>query len=168
MEADWISTGDLGEITENGALKVIDRVSNVYKLTQGEQIHPLKLEHIYMQSEFVNQIYVHGDDSKDYLVGIVVLNKAYADRLIAERNPPKAAPTITVDPPAEGETKPEETLEQAPEDAPAQVDYTEILGDMKVKLVVFDDLTRLASFHKLAPEEHLKNIELTMDNLSPC
>ena len=43
MEADWISTGDLGEITENGALKVIDRVSNVYKLTQGEQIHPLKL-----------------------------------------------------------------------------------------------------------------------------
>jgi long-chain acyl-CoA synthetase len=48
MEADWISTGDLGEITENGALKVIDRVSNVYKLTQGEQIHPLKLEHIYM------------------------------------------------------------------------------------------------------------------------
>ena len=97
-----------------------------------------------------------------------MLNKAYADRLVAERNPPKATPTIAVDPPAEGEAKPEETPEQAPEETPAQVDYTEILADMKVKLVVFDDLTRLASFHKLAPEEHLKNIELTMDNLAPC
>jgi long-chain acyl-CoA synthetase len=48
MEGDWMSTGDLGEIMENGALKVIDRISNVYKLTQGEQIHPLKLEHIFM------------------------------------------------------------------------------------------------------------------------
>ena len=162
-----MSTGDLGEIMENGALKVIDRIENVYKLTQGEQIHPLKLEHIFMQSEFVSQIYVHGDDSKDYLVGVVVLNKAYADRLVAERNLAKATPTITVEPPVEGEPKPEETPEQVPEEAPVEVDYTEILGDMKVRLVVFDDLTRLASFHKLAPEEHLKNIELTMDNLSP-
>lgn len=118
MEADWISTGDLGEITENGALKVLDRVSNVFKLTQGEQIHPLKLEHIYMQSEFVSQIFVHGEDSKDYLVGIVVLNKAYADRLVAERDPPKATPSITVDPAVEGEAKPEETPGQAQEIAP--------------------------------------------------
>ena len=54
MDSEWLSTGDLGEIMDNGALKVIDRVENVYKLTQGEQIHPLKLEHIYMQSEFVS------------------------------------------------------------------------------------------------------------------
>lgn len=48
MEGDLISTGDLGEILPNGAIKVIDRVENVFKLTQGEQIHPLKLEHVYM------------------------------------------------------------------------------------------------------------------------
>jgi long-chain acyl-CoA synthetase len=50
---EWISTGDLGEILPNGALRVIDRIENIYKLTQGEHIFPVKLENIYMQSEFV-------------------------------------------------------------------------------------------------------------------
>ena len=101
-------------------------------------------------------------------MAVVILNKAYANRLMAERNPPKATPTIVVEPVPEGEAQPEGKPEPAPERAPVEIDYMEILGDMKIKMIVFDDLIRLASFHNLLPEERPKNIELSMEDLSSC
>ena len=37
---------------------------------------PERLESIFMKGDFVDQIFVHGDSMKDYLVAIVVPNKA--------------------------------------------------------------------------------------------
>lgn len=47
-EEGWVSTGDVGMILPNGAVKIVDRVKNIFKLAQGEYIAPEKLENIYV------------------------------------------------------------------------------------------------------------------------
>uniref|UniRef100_A0A8C5RSV9 Long-chain-fatty-acid--CoA ligase n=1 Tax=Laticauda laticaudata TaxID=8630 RepID=A0A8C5RSV9_LATLA len=68
----WLHTGDIGKWLSNGTLKIIDRKKHIFKLAQGEYIAPEKIENIYIRSEPVSQIYVHGDSLQAFLVGIVV------------------------------------------------------------------------------------------------
>ncbi|KAM4035239.1 long-chain-fatty-acid--CoA ligase 6 isoform 1-T1 [Anomaloglossus baeobatrachus] len=71
-EDGWLYTGDVGRWLPNGTLKIIDRKKHIFKLAQGEYIAPEKIENIYIRSEPVSQIYVHGDSLQAFLVGIVV------------------------------------------------------------------------------------------------
>uniref|UniRef100_A0A668AK69 Long-chain-fatty-acid--CoA ligase n=1 Tax=Myripristis murdjan TaxID=586833 RepID=A0A668AK69_9TELE len=68
----WLHTGDIGKWLPNGTLKLIDRKKHIFKLAQGEYIAPEKIENIYIRSDPVAQIFVHGDSLQACLVGIVV------------------------------------------------------------------------------------------------
>ncbi|KAM4809489.1 long-chain-fatty-acid--CoA ligase 1 isoform 2-T4 [Rhinophrynus dorsalis] len=68
----WLHTGDIGKWLPNGTLKIIDRKKHIFKLAQGEYIAPEKIENIYIRSEPVVQVFVHGESLQAFLIGIVV------------------------------------------------------------------------------------------------
>ena len=57
----WLHTGDVGVVYPHGAVKIIDRAKNIFKLSQGEYIAPEKLEKVYGLSQLIQQIWVYGD-----------------------------------------------------------------------------------------------------------
>jgi long-chain acyl-CoA synthetase len=71
-ENGWLHSGDIGMIMPNGALKIIDRRKNIFKLSIGEYIAPDKLQEIYKTVRGVSDIFVYGDSLKSVLVAIVV------------------------------------------------------------------------------------------------
>jgi len=73
----WLHTGDVGAILSQrgNALKIIDRVKNIFKLSHGEYIAPEKLENVLIKCKYVSQIFVHGDSLESYLIAVVVPKK---------------------------------------------------------------------------------------------
>lgn len=71
-EDGFILSGDVGAIHPNGAVSILDRVKNIFKLAQGEYIAPEKIENIFSQCSLVAQIFCYGDSFQSYLVAIVV------------------------------------------------------------------------------------------------
>ncbi|KYM86229.1 Long-chain-fatty-acid--CoA ligase 5 [Atta colombica] len=71
-EQGWHHTGDIGMWQPNGTLKIIDRKKHIFKLSQGEYIVPEKIENIYIRSQYVQQVFVHGESLKSCIIAIVV------------------------------------------------------------------------------------------------
>ena len=81
----WIHTGDVGTILPNGALKIIDRKKNIFKLAQGEYIAPEKLENIFSKIDIVKQIFIYGDSLQSIIVAIVIPDETEALKLAGEK-----------------------------------------------------------------------------------
>ena len=62
-EDGWLHSGDIGVILTNhgNAIKVIDRVKNIFKLSQGEYIAPEKIQNLLGESKYISQVYIHGE-----------------------------------------------------------------------------------------------------------
>uniref|UniRef100_A0A8C3BYT9 Long-chain-fatty-acid--CoA ligase n=1 Tax=Cairina moschata TaxID=8855 RepID=A0A8C3BYT9_CAIMO len=68
----WLHTGDIGKWLPNGTLKIIDRKKHIFKLAQGEYIAPEKIENVYLRSEALAQVFVHGESLQAFLIAVVV------------------------------------------------------------------------------------------------
>ncbi|XP_017696033.1 long chain acyl-CoA synthetase 2 isoform X2 [Phoenix dactylifera] len=79
----WFHTGDIGEWQPNGAMKIIDRKKNIFKLSQGEYIAVENLESTYMQCPLVASVWVYGNSFESFLVGVVVPEKKLVEEWAA-------------------------------------------------------------------------------------
>ena len=78
IDADgWVHTGDIGQWLPNGALKIIDRKKNIFKLMQGEYVAPEKVEQIYGLSPWVDQAFIEGKSTESFCVAVIVVNQEY-------------------------------------------------------------------------------------------
>lgn len=67
----WMNTGDLGMITFNNCLKIVGRSKETVVLLGGENVEPVPIENRLLESPFISQCMVVGQDKK-YLSAIVV------------------------------------------------------------------------------------------------
>lgn len=81
-EKGWFSTGDIGEWTSTGSLKIIDRKKNLVKTQNGEYIALEKLESIYRSNKYVLNICCYADETKVKPIGIVLPNEVPVKELI--------------------------------------------------------------------------------------
>jgi long-chain acyl-CoA synthetase len=80
----YFATGDIGEWTEDGFLKITDRKKDLIKTAGGKYVAPQKLEAMLKSSPLISNVLIHGDRRK-YVVALVTLNEPYAKRLAKER-----------------------------------------------------------------------------------
>ena len=67
----WLHTGDIGEITDDGNLKITDRKKEIIVNLGGDNISPSKIENLLCLNEKIKQSFVYGD-KKTYLVALIV------------------------------------------------------------------------------------------------
>ncbi len=67
----WLHTGDIGEITEDGNLKITDRKKEIIVNLGGDNISPSKIENLLCLNEKIIQSFVYGD-KKTFLVALIV------------------------------------------------------------------------------------------------
>ena len=67
----WLHTGDIGEITKDGNLKITDRKKEIIVNLGGDNISPSKIENLLVLNEKISQSFIYGD-KKTYLVALIV------------------------------------------------------------------------------------------------
>ena len=69
----WLHSGDVGVILTGygNDLKIIDRVKNIFKLSQGEYIAPDKVQNILIGSKYINQMFVDGQSQYNYAIALI-------------------------------------------------------------------------------------------------
>ena len=71
---DWVHTGDVGEIDENGQLKITDRLKDIIITAGGKNVTPSLFENELKFSPYVSDAVVIGDKRK-YLTCLVMIDK---------------------------------------------------------------------------------------------
>ena len=71
IKENWLHTGDIGEITQDGNLKITDRKKEIIVNLGGDNISPSKIENLLCLNEKIKQSFVYGD-KKTYLVALII------------------------------------------------------------------------------------------------
>lgn len=69
----WFRTGDLGEYSRDGFLRITGRKKEIIVTAGGKNVAPQMIETLMGQSPYINYFMAYGDGRK-YLTGLVVLN----------------------------------------------------------------------------------------------
>lgn len=84
FQGEYFCTGDVGELTDRGYLRITDRKKDLIKTSGGKYVAPQKLEGLLKLSPLISQVLIHGDRRK-YVVALTTLNEPYLKTLARER-----------------------------------------------------------------------------------
>jgi long-chain acyl-CoA synthetase len=82
-EDGWLDTGDLGMQTYKGELRITGRAKDTIVLRGGENVEPSPIELKLVESEYIRQAVVLGQDQK-YLAALIVPDEAAVTAWAAE------------------------------------------------------------------------------------
>ena len=72
----WLNTGDLAVMTANGCLKIVGRSKETVVLMNGENVEPVPIESKLLESPYIEQCMVVGQDQK--FLGVLIVPRAEA------------------------------------------------------------------------------------------
>ena len=73
LEEGWLHTGDLGEWTSAGLLRIVGRKKDIMKTSGGKMIAPVPIEESLKEATFISQVCLVGDNRK-YLSALLTLS----------------------------------------------------------------------------------------------
>ena len=80
----WFKTGDIGQIDENGTLRIVDRKKDLVKLQFGEYISLGKVEAELKTCPLVENICIYGDSTQTFVVALIVPDRVKIYELAKE------------------------------------------------------------------------------------
>jgi long-chain acyl-CoA synthetase len=81
----YLRTGDIGEITVDGCLRITDRKKNLIKTAGGKYVIPARIESVTKSEPLISQVYVHGDN-RPFVVALITLDERETSRVAEELN----------------------------------------------------------------------------------
>jgi long-chain acyl-CoA synthetase len=86
-ESGWLDTGDLGMLTRRGEIRITGRAKDTIVLRGGENVEPVPIEQKLVESEYLQQAVVLGQDQR-YLAALIVPAKEAVIAWAEENNVP--------------------------------------------------------------------------------
>ena len=87
LQGGWLHTGDIGEIDEDGYIRITDRKKDIIVLSGGDNVSPARIEGFLTLEAEIHQAMVHGD-KRPHLVAILVPDEAFLARFARDRGAP--------------------------------------------------------------------------------
>lgn len=81
----WLLTGDIGEFTADGFLKITDRKKELFKTSGGKYVAPSPIENKLKESFYIEQIALQGDGEK-FISALIIPNFDNLKEWAAKRN----------------------------------------------------------------------------------
>src|SRR5690606_31360601 len=80
----WLATGDIGEIDEDGYLRITDRKKDIIVTAGGKNVAPQKIESLLKTNPLISQVVVYGDKRK-YLTALITVEAANGRKFLEQR-----------------------------------------------------------------------------------
>jgi long-chain acyl-CoA synthetase len=91
----WLKTGDLGELDDEGFLRITGRKKEIIVLSSGKNVAPALIENFVKESHLISHCFLYGD-SKNYCVALITLNDAEVSAQVKTNgNGPDSLPSFT-------------------------------------------------------------------------
>jgi len=84
MRGGWLLTGDLGEMDDEGFLKITGRKKELIVMSTGKNVAPALIENLVKEHHLISHALVYGDN-RSYLVALITLNPVEADEYARAR-----------------------------------------------------------------------------------
>ncbi len=84
-EDGWFKTGDIGQIDDDGFLRITDRKKDLFKTSGGKYIAPSPIEQMIRSSRFVSQVVLVGNERK-FAAALVVPNFEMLESYVKLKN----------------------------------------------------------------------------------